>query len=198
MTTPTATPRLWIPGGWQMSLRFNQYGQESVVVLGAAGPSGGMTNAKAAEWRDAATAAFRPLFVSGVSVQGATVRDVGQRNGTVIELGPPATANGSSTASSSHAAACTLIKWSTARGGRSGKGRSYIPGLPYTALNGDGRTYATAFATAIATAASQYLNAALWSVDYKPVVLSFRTGTGTVITGGAAAPVAGTQRRRMR
>jgi hypothetical protein len=92
------------------------------------------------------------------------------------------------------------VKWTTPRGGRSGRGRTYLPGLNTIAVDTDGRTVVAGTRNLVTTVAGQYL-AAFESgtlIPLAPHVLSFTKGTSAPITGGTCAPIIGVQRRRMR
>lgn len=198
MTTPTGT-RQPIPGGYQMTLHLLQGSQRAAVVLGAGGAGGPfMVQSDAQSWLNGTWAAFRPYVVNTVSCVGATVR-AAVPDGTVWEFGAPATPTGGNTQGQALAAASWLIKWSTATGGRSGKGRTFLPGLPASQVAADGRTYVADAPTNAAAMITAYLTQPLFQgAGIKASVLSFRRGQGYTITAGSLAPVVGIQRRRMR
>jgi hypothetical protein len=183
-----------------MTLRLQHSGQTAAIVLGlAAGGTGTfLTRAEAEAWRNTAWAAFRNLTLSSVSCTGATVRAV-DGSEKVWELGAPPSPAGATAGVETIAAGCWLLKWSTNTGGRSGKGRTFLPGLPQSQVNPDGRTYATTATTHATTAINAYLGGQPFtSQGHLPAVLSFRDGVAYPITGGALAAVIGLQRRRMR
>jgi hypothetical protein len=198
MTTPTPLARP--VDGRQMTLLLDDRGQPSAVVLGAlAEPSVNLVTTQAEAWIEAAWEAFRPLVVGTVTCTGAIVRDVSIVDGRVIELGAPANPTGSGGAASSVASAATLIKWSTGGGGRSGKGRSFIPGLSQSQVGADGRSYQAGYAATVQQAVSAYLgNPGLGSQGLLPAVLSFSKGQAQVILSGGLSGTIGVQRRRMR
>lgn len=198
MTTPTG--RLYPPASLQLTLRLLQDGQEAAVVLGAGSFDGiGFNQALADAWRDGAWNAFRPVISSGVTCVGAILRETYKPEGLVQEAGPPATAAGSQTGVVAIAGACTLIRWTTTRGGRSGKGRTFLPGLIGGSVSAGGRTYTTAHQTAVNTAVSAYLTSGHWTTHgIEPAILSFTKGVASTVTSGALASVVGIQRRRMR
>ena len=119
---------------------------------------------------------------------------------TVLELGPPTTPGGGiSSQQPAVASASTLVKWQSTVGGRSGKGRTYIPGLAAANVTATGRTLPAAEVTRVQTALNTYLafgHGAAYNLD--PCVLSFTNGSAALITSGAVQSVIGTQRRRMR
>lgn len=127
--------------------------------------------------------------MSTVTCTGAIVRDVSQAEGEVIEVGAPASAAGGIAAAGTVAAACTLVKWSSLRGGRSGKGRTYVPGLHATGVEASGRTLPPGAVSAAQSIASNYISAAAAIADApKPAVLSFRHGTLAHSCPRASAP----------
>jgi hypothetical protein len=149
-------------------------------------------------WRDAAWAAFRPLISSDVSCAGATGRYVHEPAGQVFEFGAPTTPAGGNASTQGLAGGATLIKWATDTGGRSGKGRTFLPGLTNGVIGPGGRTYTAAHATATATAITNYLGSSAFTAEIRPAVLSFTKGAAYPITNGAISPIIGLQRRRMR
>lgn len=198
MTTPL-TGRLPIPGGLSLTLKISYSGQDSQIVLGGFGGDTGPSASIAAKWRDHAWQAFMPLIAGSAICQGAVLRDASQPDGLVFEVSGPTSPNGGGGAGGNILAAATLVKWSTVRGGRSGKGRTFLPALPSGALGTDGRTYASTHGPKVATAVAAYLNTtAVQAVGVAPAVLSYRQGEASVIVGGSLAPVIGLQRRRMR
>lgn len=198
MTTPA--PRIYPPGGMQLTLRLLQEGQEAACVLGAGGGGPALLSQSIADaWRDIAWNSFRPLISSSVTCVGAVLRDVSQAEGLVVESGPPSTIAGGVATTQTLAAASTLIRWTTTTGGRSGKGRTFLPGLTSGVIGPGGRTYTSAHQTAVNTAINAYLSAGLWTANEPfPAVLSFTKGYASEITSGALASVVGLQRRRMR
>lgn len=197
MTTPSET-RLYPPSSAQLTLNLLQSNQEAAIVLGLKHTGVFLVASDAMAVRDAAWAAFRPLIHSNVSCVGATLRHTNEASGRVDELGPPPNPLGSNASAAGVASGCTLIKWGTGTGGRSGKGRTYLPGLSTGAINTDGRTYSTTHQTATGTAIAAYLGASAFSSAVKPAVLSFTKGEAYTITSGAISPIVGLQRRRMR
>ena len=198
MTSPGSTPRLDIPSGYQCTVRLVHAGQPAVVVLGGKGAGGWTDQAGAAAWRDAFWTAFR-TGLNDVQCVGATVRRV-DGSGAIWDVGAPANSASAGTGTGhAVAAASYLIKWNTAQAGRSGKGRTFLPGVYETEVNNDGRTWSGAASTAIQTSIDAYLaDMAGNGAGMAPAVLSFRKGAAYEITGGSLAPIVGIQRRRMR
>lgn len=198
MTAPATPARLPIPDGYQMTVALTVAGQTAAVVLGGK-YTGTMDKVQGADvWLKAFWDNFRTACTNQVTVTGAAVRKV-DGSDLVIELGPPQTAGGFSNSPTPVLAACSLVKWSTTQGGRSGKGRTFLPGVPATGIAADGRTLATGHRDAVQGAVNGYLNsAALAGYGIVPSVLSFTKGAAYRITAGAPAGVVGIQRRRMR
>lgn len=193
-----ALPRLYPPGSFQVTLNLLQGTQVAAVVLGLKGAGGFITQPELVAIRDLAWNAFRPLISNSTTCTGATARNTSAASGPVIEAGAPATPAGGSANVTGLASGCSLIKWGTDLGGRSGKGRTYLPGLPVGSVGTDGRTYTPAHITAMQTAISNYLAAGGWPTGVRPAVISFTKGTASPITSGAPSPIIGLQRRRMR
>lgn len=198
MTTATP-PRLWIPGGRQLTVSFTVGGQDAVVVLGGQGGGAWNDAAGAATWRDAFWNAFRPEICSAVTCTGAVLRTVEGPDGQVIEVGAPTNPVGLNSGAMTLAGAAMVIKWKTAQGGRSGKGRTFVPGVNEGAVSADGRTWGTGHNAGVQTCINNYLGSApLSAAGLTPAVLSFRRGAAYAITSGSLAPIVGLQRRRMR
>lgn len=199
MTSPSTPPRLYPPGGLQMAVKITYSGQDALCVVGATGPSAVPTQEVATAWRDLFWSSFSPLMAGAATCTGAIVRQVDGPDGVVVEVGPPAVPGGGGGQGGVLLAACTLIKWSTTRGGRSGKGRLFLPAVPGSFISGDGRTYLAAAQSAVATAVNAYIaNDGPASALVNPSVLSFTKGVASPITAGSLAAVVGVQRRRMR
>lgn len=198
MSTP-APPRLPIPQGYSLTLNMTQGGQPCVVVLGGKGLGSWDGVTGVAVWRDAAWNAFRNLAGSALQCTGAVLRDLQVASGPVFEAGPPTATGGTIAGDKAILAASSLIKWSTAQGGRSGKGRTYFPGLMSGMVDSTGARITTAHGTAIGTAVTSYLTSStLAAAGLQPAVLSFTKGAAYQIVSGAGASVVGVQRRRMR
>lgn len=190
--------RLYPVNTYQLTLNLLQGTQVAAIVLGVKSSTGVLTATDAAALRDAAWAAFRPLIASSTTCTGATLRATSAASGGVVEVGAPPTPGGGDTGNTGVASGCTLIKWATDTGGRSGKGRTYLPGLTQGAVGTDGRTYTAAHITKVQTAIAAYTGASVFASALKPAVLSFTKGTAAVITSGAPSAIVGLQRRRMR
>lgn len=200
MTSPA--PRLYPANGLQLTVRLTQNGQNAAVVLGAMGANPGADGqAFGTAWLAKFWTNFQPRVVSGINVQGATLRVVSSAAGTTWEIPPPASASGTLTGVSALAASSAVIRWNTATGGRSGRGRSYIPGLAVGDIDGGGRNLTSGTLNAFSSAANAYLGN--WGTggvlsSFSPAVLSFTKGAAYPITSSSVLSVVGIQRRRMR
>lgn len=199
MTSP-APVRLPIAGAVQLTMRLTQQGQPAAVVLGY---FGGPANPGLVTSQSILNAAWyklvRPLTTSDVTCTGGVMRSV---DGSEISVELAAPSGGTTVAAagvSNIAAACSVIKWSSAGPGRSGKGRTFIP-LPGPATQ-DARAFTSTWTTTANNAAAAYLADPAFGGGggfHKPAILSFKRGAAYVITAGALSPVVGIQRRRMR
>lgn len=198
MTTPVTAPRVYPPDGVQLTVRMDHAGQPAVVVLGGRLAGGTAITAPMAEtWRDHFWNNARALINTETKITGATLRDTRVAAGAQVDVGAPATNQaGTVTGAKALGSGSTLIKWSTATGGRRGKGRTFIPGLASGAVDLNGRNYTAGHATAVTTFVTAYL--APPAGMPQPAVLSFTFGGAYPITAGALAPIVGLQRRRMR
>lgn len=199
MTTPVQDRT--IPFTYQGTIHLSDNGQQAALVLGATGMGSStfMTETDAFNWMHGAWAQLRKCATADVVNTGFTVRSL-TTNPIVWELPPSGTPGGSAGATRTVSAACTLIKWSTAHGGRSGKGRTFVPGLGANFVAAGGRTYGPTYnGDVVAPAIAGYLGLALWAGNgLKPAVVSFRNGAAYPITSGSLAGTIGMQRRRMR
>lgn len=201
MTQPTPA-RLPIPNGRQLTLRLTQAGQEAAIVLGFIDDGAATTASQAADVQNAAWNAFKPLIYSDVTLVGSVWRDVSEAEADAIEVPPPSgtgAANGAAGGTASVAAASTLIRWATGGGGRSGRGRTYLPGLATVSVAAGGREYTTSYRTTVTSQITAYLANSTWTtVGVRPAVLSFTKGAAREIVTGSLSPIVGVQRRRMR
>jgi hypothetical protein len=185
----------------QLTLKGTDGGQPFALVLGALGPvgGGGAATQTAEAWRNEAWARFRNLMSNVVVCTGATLRHVGEANALPFEVGPPPSPTGTSQDARAVAAASFLLKWNTATGGRSGRGRTFLPGLPAPFVTADGRQYTADARTSAQTVINAYIAAGLWEGQgLQPAVLSFRRGAAYPILSGSPSAIVGVQRRRMR
>jgi hypothetical protein len=184
-----------------MTLLLTVGGLPGAIVLGAKYTSGNAIDQAqgATMWRDQAWSNLRGAINNEVTCSGAIVRHVNGLNATVYELGAPTSPAGALTGATPLLAACTLVKWTTATGGRSGKGRTFLPGIPATGIAAGGRTVNSGHVTTTQGAVNAYLaSTAMSTYGLKPAVLSFRKGEAYPILAGAVNSIVGLQRRRMR
>ena len=198
MTTP-ATPRLPIANAHQMTLKLNQGGQTAAIVLGAKGAGAWGSQTEANAWANQVWEVLREGVSSSVQCVGAVVRDTDGDGLGVYEVGAISNPAGTVTGAIAPAAASALIRWSTTQGGRSGKGRTFLPGMVASWVDTDGRTFAAAGRSYLQARINGYLAIPLYaSGTLTPAVLSFKRGQAYSITGGAVSSIIGIQRRRMR
>jgi hypothetical protein len=197
MTTPTPV----ISNGVTLTVSYSVAGQVAQNVLGGyvTDVGTGLSTTEAARWRDAWWNAVRSLLPGAVTCTGAILRDRREVDAQVYEVGAPATPAGTDSGSLSVAAAGGLIVWRTAFGGRSGRGRTFLPGIGEADVDTNGRTIASAYATRMQTAIDAYLGS-MEPADGNvvPAVISERVGNARQITSGSPASILGMQRRRMR
>lgn len=199
MTSPL-TPRV-VPNAYQMTVRMTDRGQTAAVVLGlldsdAAAPS--MDASNAAAWLAAWWSSMRIAVGTNLVCTGATVRDLGSVGGSVWEVAPPADPAGAGASAGAVAAACALLKWRTADGTRSGKGRTFLPGIAQVAIDTDGRSLTTGARGAVLTQAQVYLGKPLFTGTFGPAVISFKNQVARRITSVDVATTVAIQRNRMR
>jgi hypothetical protein len=198
VSQPERPPRLPIPNGWQLVVDYQHSGQPAQSVVGLALPSGQGPTAQGAQIvLNAWWARMRALCSAEVVCQGGTLREA-VPEGSILELNQPPNPAGTIAGTTTIAGYATLIKWTTNQGGRSGKGRTYLPGVTQGVVQSGGRTYSSAHQTAASAAIAGYLSDVQTGLAYSPVVLSFRKGQAFTVTGGALSSVVAIQRRRMR
>lgn len=128
--------------------------------------------------------------------------------GTSVKYGPSATGpsatdptvyNGEASGAAGASAPAFLIHKNTDFGGRAGRGRMYLPGVPEAAI-APGGALEPAFADALNVAASAFFDA-LEALLVLPVLLHGPASpleAPTPITSFSGDPMVGTQRRRQR
>lgn len=197
MTVPT--PPVNIPGAYTLSVNYDHGGQPSVSVLGLKAVGAAfLTRSDGIAALNAWWTAMRGLSSSTVTVTGAQFRSL-ITNGTVEELPPPATPGGGVGFANPLPSYAYLLKWSTLLGGRSGRGRTFLPGVVASFLSPDGRQLRSdAVAPASAACAAYLASGAFAGGAMRPAIISRRRNLSTAITGGVCSPFPGTQRRRLR
>lgn len=191
-----------VPDGYgQATLRWQVSGRTSdaVCTLGY-DPDPGDTA------EDQATAIDAALVASGLVTAAAMTIGWSYRGVSVTFMsinGPQlavVTQNiaGTSASTPLPASCCFLIDKRTARGGRSGRGRMYLPSFASGETLVDGAGVVTGSAvTAIQTRITAF-KTALETNGYQPVLLHSDGSAPTVISSMTVASVIGTQRRRIR
>jgi hypothetical protein len=191
-----------VANGYLLTLALQQGGQLANVVLGFTDKANPvvLTTTNTQLVLDKAWQLLRTMMTSSVTCSGGTLRDLGgQAPGQVYELAAPPTPVGVGNPPDAVAAACTLIKWVTTNGTRSGKGRSFVPGIPSSAVQAGGRLVAAAHSSGIAPNLASYIaGTGTWEQPLQPAVISRKNGVAYPIISGAVAGVVGIQRRRMR
>lgn len=127
---------------------------------------------------------------------------------TLVKYGPDATGpsgtssiggTGGDTSDSGYPGACALIQKQTAAGGRAGRGRMYVPGIPEAAIGPDGVLDSGKAAQLLAGFGDYLLT--LTTAGVVPVVLhgvGSPLSTPSVITNFNVSSQVATQRRRNR
>lgn len=186
------------------------YAQLNAIFTGASVPTGAQytlgldIGAFAGGTQDIAQAFEASLVTAGLAAQIANNCNM---TSVLVKEGPNATgpsflepANDPGTGGTAGAVApAYLVHKNTADGGRAGRGRMYIPGVPEAKVDAGG-VLASGVATAVTTAMNTLL-ADLTAEDLIPVVLhgaGSPISTPSVITAFSCDTVVGTQRRRQR
>lgn len=187
-----------IPGASRIAIKYDVAGQEAWVILGYANvtdtrPTVAQANAFLSTW----ATNMRNLQAGTCVMQYAELRHV-VPDGVVTPLTVPAASVGNSTGQTPLPGYAALIKWASAGGGRSNKGRTYLPGVPVNALQTDGRSFTSTYKTAAASAITAVLAHATSLGDPQIAVVSTTKGGAARVVSGALAAVPGIQRRRMR
>jgi hypothetical protein len=180
---------------------MQQNGQDTAVVLGAIGGAlGTLSSATGQAWLNHFWSTFRASMTSTVTCTGGVYRDVSQADGVTFDLAAPPSPAGGNVGAQAVAAASMLIRWRTESGGRSARGRTYLPGVPANIVDLDYRSIKAADLVPLQTAADAY-TAGFSSggiADLEPAILSFTKGAAYAVVRGNPVSVLGIQRRRMR
>lgn len=196
MTAPL--PPVNIPGAYTLSVLWDHGGQPSVSVLGIKnGSSGLVTRAQGIQVLQAFMDAFRPSINLSVACTGAVLRQL-VPNGVVEELPPPTAPAGTGTGGVALPSQSYLIKWATGRGGRTGKGRTYLPGIASGVLTVDGRSIIASVRDSVSTQCATYIANTVFLDTLSPAVVSRKALVASDIISGVCSTIPGQQRRRMR
>jgi hypothetical protein len=196
MTTPVETrpPALPIPGAFAVALTYDVSGQPAVIVLGvddvATDPSQAAT--VATTFHNAA----RPLMATSCVLQDITIREAVPDGATIGAALPAVNARSGIAAGNLITAYATLVRWNTGRGGRSGRGRTFIPGFTTGNLQADGRTLSSTALTAAQALVTTMTTPGPGMQGF--AVLSRRLGEANVVVSGSVSQIVGVQRRRLR
>ena len=197
MTSPAPRVRLPIADALQVSLTYDVNGQPAVVVVGCAPPDDGgfVVPSDALALAQLLHTNMRPLMATSCTLVNITARET-VADGQVFSLALPATNLTGTAAGNLITAYATLVRWKTARGGRSGQGRTYVPGFTTANVNADGRTLSSSALTAANALGTAMVGATGPSGTL--AVLSFTDGVSSAVTGHSVSPIVGIQRRRLR
>jgi hypothetical protein len=110
-----------------------------------------------------------------------------------LAVSPPSP--GTSAGQSIPANATLTMSWRTGRAGRKERGRNYIPGLPFTAVNAND-TVTSVFLSALATAAGQFVSG-VWSNGVVPAIFHRFDHSYTPVNSYVLENVVDSQRRRL-
>jgi hypothetical protein len=185
-----------IPGALAVTLTYDVSGQPAQVVLGCAGVDGGFGTVEDAQ---ALANLFhtnaRALMATSCTLTAITAR-VAVPDGAVFGLALPATNLTGTAAGNLVTAYATLIRWNTAKGGRSGRGRTYVPGFTTGGMAADGRTLSSTNLTAANALGNAMVNATGPAGSLN--VLSYTDGEASPVTSFSVSSIVGVQRRRIR
>jgi hypothetical protein len=183
-----------------MTLRFTVAGTPGAIVLGGQLGSGtALTQAMANTWLGNAWSKLKQPAVPDVILTGATVRDLRVVNGNQFEAISDTLPPGQTPGSLALAGAAVLVKWQTGTGGRTGRGRTFLPGVSEAQINTDGKTLTTQARTDWQAAATQYLG--LMNAAGSPIlaaVISRKDQVARPILASSLGGIVAFQRRRMR
>lgn len=197
MTAPQ--PPVNIPGAYTLTVNYNQQGQEAVSVIGLKSSTNGfLTRADGIIALQAWMDNIRNLLSNQYTVTGGVMRSLIPLP-IVEELPAPNSNTGTSTQPNPQPALSYLVKWNTARGGRSGKGRTFIPGVPPLNLGPDGRTLIASVPPLVTDQMTALLQtAAFGGSGMQLAVISRKFSVASAITSGTCSTFPGVQRRRLR
>lgn len=137
---------------------------------------------------------FADLFVSTVTLDRVMVKFGPDATGLTGEA--PAALGGLSSGEGISPQVATLVKKSTALGGRKGRGRMYIPGTPES-VDAVGGSLDSGFVTAVNTCLNDFLDN-MAGVSVPLVLLHGDNTTPTPLVSFACQSLVATQRRRIR
>jgi hypothetical protein len=196
MTSPNG--RLPIANAYQMSIRYSHSGQESVNVIGYMHDEGGVVpQAGHQAVIDTWWSALRPVLHDELTILGGTWRQT-VTDGVTGEVTAPVSPNGGLNGGVALPAYSFLINLATTQGGRSGRGRVYLPGVASVDVAPGGRAFLAAKRTAVNEALATLKTNMDSLVGVEWSVLSFTKGQAYEVSAATLAGIPGIQRRRMR
>lgn len=199
MTTPTApAPRVFlpVPDAASVALTYDVSGQPATVVLGVGNaPGGGPDFDSAANLALEAHTLMRPLMATSCTLRSIVARALdGSGDSRLVAL--PATNLTGTAAGNLVTAYATLVRWGTTGNGRSGRGRTFVPGFTTGGMNADGRTLSSTNINAANALVAGLIDDTGGSAGF--AVISRTKGTYSPVISGSVASVVGIQRRRIR
>lgn len=185
-----------VPGALQVALTYDVSGQPATVVLGCGGPANvTATPAIATALAHRAHDLMRPLMATSATLTSITAREAVD-DGPNFQLALPATNRTGTAAGNLVTAYATLLRWGTTQGGRSGRGRTFVPGFTTAGINADGRTLSSSFLTAAQAFGTGMTNNDAATEPF--TVISKRRGAAYSVESFSVSSIVGVQRRRLR
>jgi hypothetical protein len=189
-----------VTDGCSLTVRYTTGGQQAVNVLG--GKINGPffpTPANVQTWLDAWWGQMRSIVSPNLTCLGAQYRDLSVADGGTLDVAPSGSPTGTNGGGISLAAASYLIAWRTASGGRSGRGRTFLPGVPEEAVEPGGVVLQEGNRAGVTSRAGLYIAAMQpGNGPIQAAVISRRLGLARPILSASTASTVGVQRRRMR
>lgn len=197
MTTPTPAPRvtLPVPDACTVALQYDVAGQPAYVILGCgntpgAGPPFDVAQALAHEFHTQA----KTLMSASTTLRSIVARALdGSGNSQAFALPTGLTGTAAGTLITAYA---TLLRWQTSGNGRSGRGRTYVPGFTSELLESNGRAMSPVGLTRAQAVVTALTDDAGGSAPF--AVISRTKGTYSPVLSGTVSPIVGIQRRRLR
>ena len=189
--------QLVIPDCFQVTIQMTAGGRAVENVIGVRNASGSAagaaTNVQSAWEQSSGPLAELSSLVAMVNYHAV---DIGSGSGAIADLAST-TAGGISASPIATRAASALIQWNGSTRNRSSRGRLYFGPIHAGALNSDGATLDSTYATAYDHAFTLFTNS-LSANGYPLVVLSRVLSQAFNVTSHAVEATIATQRRRLR
>lgn len=207
---PTSQKRPWIPapGVIQLEAIYTYLGQtcENVYhfeISGGAGtPTISQMTAAAVSLEGWEHGAMLGLRSPSCTLKLVRARDISQQNGPVVEHDPTTAVTGTQTGIALPGNVTVAVKWSTGRGGRSFRGRTYHIGLTTNMVTGD--QLSSSFFNSMISSYQALLNQQVEDNALTGVVVSYSankfwrsTAVSTPILAPSIDPNLDSQRRRL-